>query len=95
MAADQQERVGVRELRQNLSVYLRRVQRGESLVVTERGRPVARLGPLPVAAGVLERLIEDGRATAATSSIDDLPPLVGPVTDEAGRALRDLREERL
>jgi hypothetical protein len=56
---------------------------------------VARLGPLPVAAGVLERLIEDGRATAATSSIDDLPPLVGPVTDEAGRALRDLREERL
>jgi prevent-host-death family protein len=35
------ERVGVRQLRQNLSVYLRRVRRGESLEVTERGQPVA------------------------------------------------------
>jgi prevent-host-death family protein len=40
------ERVGVRELRQNLSVYLRRVRRGEKLEVTERGRPVAILQPL-------------------------------------------------
>lgn len=37
------EQVGVRELRQNLSVYLRRVAEGETLEVTERGRPVARL----------------------------------------------------
>src|SRR4051794_14098800 len=41
------ERVGVRELRQNLSVYLRRVRRGESLEVTERGEPVAVLQPSP------------------------------------------------
>lgn len=87
--------MGVRELRQNLSVYLRRVQRGESLVVTEHGRPVARLAPLLPAAGVLEQLIDDGRAIAATTSIDDLPPLEGPVTDEASRALDELREERL
>jgi prevent-host-death family protein len=39
-------RVGVRELRQNLSVYLRRVQAGETLEVTERGRPVARFEPI-------------------------------------------------
>ncbi|HXI18655.1 MAG TPA: type II toxin-antitoxin system prevent-host-death family antitoxin [Chloroflexota bacterium] len=39
--------VGVRELRQNLSVYLRRVEAGETLRVTDRGRPVALLGPLP------------------------------------------------
>jgi len=39
--------VGVRELRQNLSVYLRRVAAGEALEVTERGRPVAMLVPLP------------------------------------------------
>lgn len=32
--------VGVRELRQNLSVYLRKVQAGESLAVTKRGREV-------------------------------------------------------
>lgn len=37
--------VGVRELRQNLSKYLERVKAGEALVVTERGREVARLVP--------------------------------------------------
>ena len=37
--------VGVRELRDRLSEYLRRVKAGERLVVTERGRPVALLSP--------------------------------------------------
>lgn len=37
--------VGIRELRGNLSAYLDRVKAGEELVVTERGRPVARLEP--------------------------------------------------
>ena len=98
MVADQPERaddrVGVRELRQNLSVYLRRVQRGESLVVTEHGRPVARLGPLPASDDVLERLVAEGRAVPPAGSIDDLPPLEGPVTDEASRALEEQRRER-
>ena len=40
------ERVGVRELRQNLSAWLRRVQDGEPLEVTVRGKPVAVLVPL-------------------------------------------------
>lgn len=39
-------KIGVRELRQNLSRYLDRVKDGESLVVTEHGREVARLVPL-------------------------------------------------
>lgn len=39
------ESVGIRELRQNLSVYLRRVKQGETLAVTERGHTVARLVP--------------------------------------------------
>lgn len=37
--------VGVRELRQNLSKYLTRVKKGETLTVTERGHEVARLVP--------------------------------------------------
>ena len=41
------ENVSVRELRQHLSRYLQRVALGERLVVTERRRPVAMLGPLP------------------------------------------------
>lgn len=35
--------VGIRELKNNLSRYLRRVKGGEDVVVTERGKPVARL----------------------------------------------------
>jgi prevent-host-death family protein len=55
--------VGVAELRQNLSVYLRRVERGERLVVTDRNRPVAELGPPPAAGAALDRLIADGRVS--------------------------------
>ena len=37
--------VGVRELRDNLSEYLRRVKQGELLVITDRGKPIGELGP--------------------------------------------------
>ncbi len=37
----------MRELRQNASRYLRRVAAGESITVTDRGRPVAVLVPPP------------------------------------------------
>jgi prevent-host-death family protein len=60
-------RVGVRELRQNLSVYLDRVKAGETLEVTEHGRPVAQLGPRPSSAlSVIDQMIADGRITPAT-----------------------------
>jgi prevent-host-death family protein len=39
--------VGVRDLKQNLSEYLRRAERGEVIRVTDRGTPKAILGPLP------------------------------------------------
>jgi prevent-host-death family protein len=39
--------VGVRELKQRLSEYLDRAERGEIIRVTDRGRPKALLGPLP------------------------------------------------
>ena len=53
--------VGVRELRQNLSVYLARIAQGETLEVTDRGQPVAILAPLPKSTSVLERLEREGR----------------------------------
>jgi len=37
--------VGVRELRNGLSRYLKRIRRGETIVVTDRGKPVARIIP--------------------------------------------------
>ncbi len=88
-------RVGVRELRQNLSVYLRRVEAGETLEVTEHGRPVARLGPTPAEPmSVLDRLIAEGRATPGTGKIADLgqPIDLGP-GPSLSDILRELRDE--
>jgi prevent-host-death family protein len=51
--------VGIRELRQNLSAVLKRVQAGERLVVTDRNKPVALLGPIPE--DPLERAVAEGR----------------------------------
>jgi prevent-host-death family protein len=55
--------VGVAELRQNLSKYLRVVARGERLVVTDRNRPIAELGPPPSTGRALDRLTAEGRVT--------------------------------
>ena len=41
------ERVGIRELKGRLSHYLRAVRRGQALIVTQRGEPIARLIPIP------------------------------------------------
>ena len=59
------EEVGVREIRQHASEYLRRVERGESLCITSRGRPVAVVLPLAEAvtqsvAKVLQDLVDSG-----------------------------------
>ncbi len=50
--------VGVRELKQRLSEYLDRAERGEVLRVTDRGRPKAVLGPLPGRARIEEGVAE-------------------------------------
>src|SRR5258706_270976 len=55
------ETVGISELRQNLSRYLRRVERGERLLITDRNRPVAELGPPATRGADLDRLIAEGR----------------------------------
>jgi prevent-host-death family protein len=59
------QRIGIRELRQHASRYLREVERGETIEITDRGRPVARLSPVPIESN-LERLIVGGRATPAS-----------------------------
>jgi prevent-host-death family protein len=55
--------VGVRELRNNLARWLARVKEGDEVVVTERGRPIARL--VPVRDRTLDELIEAGIVTPA------------------------------
>jgi prevent-host-death family protein len=56
--------VGVRELRNNLSQYLERVRAGDEVLVTDRGRAIARVLPLS-GERTLDRLIAEGLVTPA------------------------------
>ena len=52
--------VGVRELKQHLSEYLDRAERGQVITVTERGRPKVLLTPLPGGGDRLAAGVEEG-----------------------------------
>ena len=93
-SSDRPARVGVRELRQNLSVYLDRVKEGETLEVTEQGRPVARLVPNPPEhVSILDQMIADGRATPAKHSHRDLPPPPKIPGRPLSEILQEMRDE--
>ncbi|MCB8982380.1 MAG: type II toxin-antitoxin system prevent-host-death family antitoxin [Ardenticatenaceae bacterium] len=54
---------GIRELKANLSSYLRRVKAGETLIITEYGKPIGRITPITADADErLELLLQAGRA---------------------------------
>ena len=86
------ERVGIRQLRQNLSVYVRRVRdEGKAYEVTDRGESVARLTPLedrPLTK--IEQMIADGRITPPTREWKDLPP---PLPARSGKPLSQILQE--
>lgn len=88
-------RVGIRELRQNLSVYVREVrERGRSYQVTEHGRPVARLTPLTDAPmSALDRMIAEGRAEAPTRRWEDMPPPIRLRGRPLSEVLQEMRDE--
>jgi prevent-host-death family protein len=67
-------KAGIRELRQNASALIRRVIAGETIEVTERGRPVARIVPLQVRS-VLDQMVAEGRATTAHGELLDVKPI--------------------
>ena len=67
------ERVGVRELRREASAILRRVAAGETLEVTDRGRPVAVL--LRTMPSGLARLEREGLLRHAEADLLDLVPV--------------------
>jgi prevent-host-death family protein len=88
--------VGVRELRQRASELLRLVEQGETVEVTDRGRPVAVLAPLPGAGG-LDQLRATGQVESPAAGLDELPeplrmPEGAPTASERLAALR--RDER-
>ena len=86
--------VGVRELRQRASELLRRVEAGETIEITDRGRPVAVLAPLPDDSPI-ERLKTTGDLLPGHGDLDDLPdPLpLEPGQEPPSRVLERLRRD--
>ena len=88
------DRIGIRELRQYASEFLRRVAKGESFEVTDRGRPVARLVPVEEDSN-WSRLVASGRLKEAEKKFEDLPPPMKPVKGKPlpSELLARLRED--
>lgn len=90
-------RIGIRELRQNASEYVRRAERGETIEVTDRGHPVAQLGPLPEAGSLVDQLVAAGKMTAPIGHVIDLgpPPPPTPGDRTLTEILDETREDRI
>ncbi len=71
---------GIRALKQNASKVVARAAAGEIVTVTDRGRPVALLTPIP--AGRLDALVAAGRARPAKRRLADLPVAGAPWSDD-------------
>ncbi len=85
------ETIGIRDLQQHVSEALRRVRRGESLGVTDRGRLVAILAPPSAAVGT-GALLASGRARVARRGPISLPKAVLSARTVA-EVLDELRNE--
>lgn len=70
------ESIGVRQLQQNAADTVDRVRRGETIEVTVRGRPVARL--VPVGGALLDQLEASGRLRRGKGDLLDLGPPLKP-----------------
>jgi prevent-host-death family protein len=88
--------IGVRELRRDASRWLARVRAGEAVVVTDRGRPIARMIPLQEPGGYASLVAEGRIAPGSGRSLGevlrdldaDLPPDEGSSVSEALATLR-------
>ncbi len=60
--------VGIRDLKNGLSKYINRVEAGEEVIVTDRGRPVAKLSPIDAPENRLAELVATGLVRPPASS---------------------------
>jgi prevent-host-death family protein len=80
--------VGIRALKQNASAVVEAAVAGETVRITDRGRPVAQLTAIP--SSPLQRLVSAGRARPARRSLGELePPVPGPSISGALEEMRD------
>ena len=86
------EQIPIRNLNQDTAGVLARVERGEVVEITNRGRLIARI--VPVSDDPLADLIADGTLTPPTISAPFLLPKVPAETgSEAGELISKLRDE--
>jgi prevent-host-death family protein len=88
------DRVGIRELRNQVAAVVRRAESGERIVITVDGRPVAQLGPLePIAAPTLDDLVTAGlvRPPRRADRPDAPDPVDPPIDARSGTVLDELR----
>jgi prevent-host-death family protein len=85
------EQIGVRELRQNASEWIRRAHAGERIEVTRRGVVMAVLGP-PLEGGAIAGLRQSGRLKPRSVVARPLPPPV-PTRRPASEALAEFRAD--
>lgn len=87
--------VGLKTLKDKLSEYVRAAASGETIVITDRGRPIAEIGPpAPKNESVLERGIREGWITPAVRG-PNWPPKPTPIEGYTlEQLLADLAEDR-
>ena len=84
--------MGIRELRDALTVVLRRVESGERIEVTRDGSPVAVIAPYNPRG--IDRLVAEGRATQGRPFQARLPSLEWPLNRPTTEIISDGREDR-
>jgi prevent-host-death family protein len=84
-------KVGIRELKARLSEYIRQVKAGRTVIITERGRAVARL--VPADYPVEDRLQAMLDAGLAEWSGNRLPPVKPPAKVKRGHSVADMLVE--
>jgi prevent-host-death family protein len=88
------KRIGIRELRQRASDYVRLAENGERIEITDRGRRVAMLGPLPTGSN-RERLIAQGRLKVGGGNLGGIgaPLPARPGEPTLSEVLEELRRD--
>lgn len=80
--------VGIRALKQNASAVVAEAAAGETVTITDRGRPVAQMTAIPTSR--LSALVEAGHARPGRRRLRDLgPPTAGPDLSAELRSMRD------
>jgi prevent-host-death family protein len=88
MAEANETRVGIRKLKNQLSRYLRMVKKGESITITDRGRPIARI--VPREASVRDRVDQLLEAGIVNWDGEHLEPIEPVVKNTSKRMVSDI-----